>query len=389
MALCTFCFWLEGPSTRRSVEFGLWIGLAVISKLTTLVFFPFCAVPIFAAFILSGKLTVGSAAGMIRKAVPAALLCGLVVWAGYRFSFHSYATEKIAAHGFSYEVAGWSRSPDVSPSGLLDKIRYLAATMPIPAPGFAVGISEIWRHNQGTDYNYFLGEVSNRGWIYYFPIVLFVKTPLVLILLCTAGIPVVARGDWRRWALFLPIPAILTVGLLSHVNIGVRHILPIYSSLAACGALGVVSVWEMGKAGRFVILGMVTWMGINTVWTHPDYLAYFNEIADGRSGEFGVDTDLDYGQDLARLGKECKRRGIGSVWLAYHGTALPEQMGVSARVLPPHIQVTGWVAISMFKLKVGEDHDAEAYSWLETMALPEQVGQSIRLYYVAPDARTP
>ena len=137
---------------------------------------------------------------------------------------------------------------------------------------------------------------------------------------------------------------------------------------AAVGILPVARLSRTGWTRLGVFSLFVTWTALGATWS--------------------ISSDRSL-QDLARLAKECRRLGIGSLWLAYHGTASPDEMGVHARMLPRHGPVTGWVAISMFKLKVGEYGDPDAYSWLETMPLKEYVGQSIRLYYVAQGAGVP
>ena len=113
-------------------------------------------------------------------------------------------------------------------------------------------------------------------------------------------------------------------------------------------------------------------------------------MATGGAGNFGVDSDLDWGQDLWRLRDAYERRHVDSLWIAYNGAADLNQFGLPPwRELPPGAPQTGWVAICIYKLKLGaateeSPESFDAYSWLEKFEPAAQVGKSMRLYYVRP-----
>jgi hypothetical protein len=115
---------------------------------------------------------------------------------------------------------------------------------------------------------------------------------------------------------------------------------------------------------------------------------YFNELAIGEPGTFGVDSDLDYGQDLWRLRDSCSRLHVDSMWIVYNGSADLNLFGLPKwRPLPPDAPQTGWVAISIYKLKLGEATEQSpdnfsAYSWLEKFQPVAYVGKSMRLYFI-------
>jgi hypothetical protein len=169
----------------------------------------------------------------------------------------------------------------------------------------------------------------------------------------------------------------------------VRHILPIYAAICSIAAFGALRLFRASRLSRALSLGLLLWLAAESASAHPDYLAYFNEFADGASGKYGVESDLDYGQDLARLGRVSARRGIDSLALAYHGTADPALFGLTRwHALTPGAPETGWIAISMYDLKLGEEKDPGAYSWLERLEPVEVVGKSIRLYWAPPGGST-
>ena len=150
--------------------------------------------------------------------------------------------------------------------------------------------------------------------------------------------------------------------------------------LSGVAALGALTLFERSRALWVAIL---LWYAASSAWAHPDYLAYFNDAAFGKAGTYGVDSDLDWGQDLERLRQACERRQIKLLSMAYFGSADPRSLGVPiGLVLTPGVVQSGWVAISIFKLRVGEPKRPDAYAWLNKYQPVERVGKSILLYSI-------
>jgi hypothetical protein len=129
--------------------------------------------------------------------------------------------------------------------------------------------------------------------------------------------------------------------MMSHLNIGQRHLLPIYPALfIACGACAYLFRGERQFLGRSVVAFLLLWQSAESFIVRPDYLAYFNQLAGGpRSGyRHLVDSSLDWGQDLPAL-KTWLNGNAGCiagkpVYLAYFGSADPEWYGIHATSLP-------------------------------------------------------
>jgi hypothetical protein len=254
-------------------------------------------------------------------------------------------------------------------------------------------VGQVVAKNRAGHKSYLLGEVRDTGWWYFFPVALAVKTPLAFILLCAAGAfaaPRAPPGPDRRYQLE-PL-AIATVLLLvcipSRINIGVRHVLPIYPFLAITAGVGLAWLFRSIRAAPAAALCgalLLGWHLVSSVRAHPDYLAYFNELAGDEPERILVDSDLDSGQDLKRLADTLHARGITAVSLAYAGSATVAAHGLPpVRWLEPHQPVKGWVAASLYSLKLGSldrpGHDD--FAWLERYAPVASVGKSIRLYYI-------
>lgn len=208
---------------------------------------------------------------------------------------------------------------------------------------------------------YFLGEISRTGWWTYFPIAFAIKTPLAVILLLLGGIASIANG---RMA---PTPApILFIGLVvfatvysifaitGGINIGHRHLLPVYPIVhilagAAAGWLVTRAGESPGVYGRWLVGMAMIWVLGASLWIHPHYLSYFNELIGGpKNGHhYLADSNIDWGQDLKRLANYAARHPTERIKLAYFGTADPGMYGIDCDELPssmpsgPPAELTG------------------------------------------------
>ena len=98
-----------------------------------------------------------------------------------------------------------------------------------------------------------------------------------------------------------------------------------------CGALP--RYWNRSRRGTAFALLLLAGYGLSFFVATPGYLSYFNVIAGGPLGghRYLLDSNLDWGQDLARLGRWMERNGEESIDLAYFGTADPEAYGIRYR----------------------------------------------------------
>jgi hypothetical protein len=269
-----------------------------------------------------------------------------LIWAVYRFRF--------------------GISPDPAASALLDW------RLVTPPPGAVRTVSGFFREHQLLPEGYLfgflqvfrlsaerpaflLGEVSATGWWYYFPVTFLLKTPVALLLLTAAALADAARrirlGRWvaLRLELFLwvPIAVYWLVTLTRNLNIGHRHLLPVYPFLFVAAGRAAVWLWQSGlgrkdggeRLARPAVALLGLWYTGAALWIHPHHLAYFNELAGGPGDGYRllVDSNLDWGQDLKNLKSYLEREGIARVKLSYFGTADPRYYGIPGDLLPGHI----------------------------------------------------
>jgi hypothetical protein len=82
-----------------------------------------------------------------------------------------------------------------------------------------------------------------------------------------------------------------------------------------------------------------------------------------------------------------QQRHVDEVSIAYAGSAALDLTQFSLprfKQLAPHQPTTGWVAISLLRLKAGGfGFPSDSFTWLNAYQPVCVVGRSIRLYYVA------
>ncbi len=348
-ALYLFLRWLELPTRPRALVLGVAIGIGLLCKFSFLIFFPAGA----AVLVLSRRRL------PLKTLWPAIVIVPLIIWAGYRFQFSTLADA-------SPHAVGLVRSATKS-----ERMGVAAQTIPLPAPLFIAGILNVKVHDQGGHLAFLFGKLSSRGFWYYFPVTLFFKTPLPLLILALLSLFVKNRNAIE---LMLVAAAMLAVTMTASINIGVRHVLVAIPPIAIAAALAVMWLWKQ-RAGRVLAVALLGWLLIGSLAAHPDYLSWFNEAAGKSPEEIAVDSNLDWGQDLLRLKRVCRELDIRELHVALLTSAPLESLGLPQLHGIGDVPVTGWVAASETMLKLRDP----ALRWLDQQPY-RRVGTSIRLY---------
>ena len=297
--------------------------------------------------------------------MAASLLSALVIWAGYGFEVKR-VTEPMIRY-----------APEMKP--LVEKI-------PLPLATYLEGLL-FTQTNLRSGISFFLGEVSRDGWWYFFPVLFVLKTPIPLLLLIAAAIPVLYRRG-KRLELFILLTPVFVFFLAAMLyvrrDMGLRYLLPVYPFLY----LLVAGLWREAfpkSPGRILIwAGLLLWYAARTLQVHPHYLMYFNEFAGGPEGgwRYSIVSD-DFGQDIKGLARYLKEKGIGKIYYTPFGSATPGYYGIEYEPVPcSEDTVKGWVAINAYYLQIPRDWDhPDCHTWLKKYEPVDKIGYSIFLYY--------
>lgn len=366
VSLIALDFWLDAPTLRRGVLLGIAIALGVLSKFSFLLFFPV------AALVLIGVRVGKRNAALDAKSLALAAAIGfLLIWAGYRFSFGRL--DAIPMGKFYLETP--------APRPLRPLAKWVAEQVPLPMPELFMGVGAVKMHDIDGHPAYLLGRYSQRGWWYYFPVVFFYKTPLPFLILAAWGIALLLRR--RPEIAWIPIALMLCV-LPSSINIGIRHLLPIYPPLCIAAAFATVTIARQSRDlfGRAALAALLGWLVIGTTLAHPDYLAWFNEAAGEHPEAIVVDSNLDWGQDVLRLERVVREQNIDRLLVLYNGNADLGRHRIPAAGLQPFSPAQGWIAASETSLKIGDQARQGGYRWLDQYRPVRRIGKSIRLYHI-------
>ncbi len=240
-------------------------------------------------------------------------------------------------------------------------------------------LGHLYGENDPNALTYLAGRFRQGRFPEYFLVALAVKTSLAGLVAMAGGLALAGRALLRRtprWRddLYLWIPAALWLAVHSGLalDLGVRYVLPLYPLLfVLAGGLvpaltpnripelaatpgnqpetaegrpgtgsGAGRSWLRRLAPTLPAL-LASVLGLAQLSTalvaHPDYLPFFNRLAGGARG--GVrwldDSNLDWGQDLARLAPWLAARRIGRVRLLYYGAGVPRAYGVEREPMLP------------------------------------------------------
>ncbi len=270
---------------------------------------------------------------------------------------------------------GMLRDADGTPkSGPIPSFLRYAAEHSLLPEAYVYGLAMTFQSTEARS-AYLLGEYSNEGWASYFPIAFAIKTPIAIIALTLAGAAALAL---RRAPVRDPVllTGLITFAIIyaayiinSHLNIGHRHLLPLYPILFTIASASVG--WFTLRIARWAVAATAAWLIAANIWICPHYLAYFNEFIGGpaRGHLYLADSNIDWGQDLLRLADYEKTIPDAGVNLAYFGSALPTDY-LPCQSLPSMIDFdpraplkAGTYVISATQLLGVYDHELRDAFW--------------------------
>lgn len=320
-----FVLYLAGKARWHAFTGALMVGIAFATKYTAALLVPtLLALGAAYALLRAGRFTGLGRARALLHIAQLAVLFGvvslLIINAAYGFSDTCMRVDTLLARAeptneeFSrYE--GRLLEDYSSLHVLPDWVR-----VPLPYT-YLLGITYVKAHSSNGHPTLFFGKQYVKGHIAYFPVLLAIKTPVLLLAALSAALVVLVRkrGKVSAPALAIGLYAVLTLllAMRSSINIGIRHILPIVPYLALLGALGVVAC---GRAlGEAKFRTRIAWAlagahALGMAWAFPDYLTDFNALVGGRAlGQQISVVGEEWDQDMMRLGAALQAHGVTRV----------------------------------------------------------------------------
>jgi dolichyl-phosphate-mannose-protein mannosyltransferase len=333
-----FYRYVKQPSLARLIVFGLAAGLALATKHSAILVFPILVVLVAAELWLRRFTKAGEGASRpgVAKLAGALLISALiavaVLWAAYGFRLHPQ--RGVSAERRVIEYAQGLHSP------VEKALIAQAARWHVLPESYLYGLADVG-YVVGFSHSYLFGHVYPHGQWFYFPAAFLIKTTLsLLLLLMLVPFAVALRGArYRRELAFLIVPAAIyfLVAVVSTLNIGIRHILPVYPFLI------ILAGWAAGElisARRKMIYAIVFLLAFgiySSLRVFPVYLAYANELWGGPANTYKYlsDSNVDWGQQLKSIERYLAKRNVKNCWFAYFADVVtdPKYYGIPCKPL--------------------------------------------------------
>jgi 4-amino-4-deoxy-L-arabinose transferase-like glycosyltransferase len=331
-------------SPARVLLAGLATGAAFATKFSAPVLLPILAVLAVVAVLCSdavqdhrGIPVEGRKARTMHVLVALLVVLAvalLVLWASYGFAARMSPDPAVESKVLS------ALGPPVSGGG---KVAAALGRTGLLPEAYVRGLVFVLDNAQGRP-TFLMGRLSPSGFPHYFLATFLLKTPIPLLVLLALALATAPRLS-PRTAAFLWVPVVLygLVAATSRLQIGHRHLLPLYPFLFVAAGRSVsllaARAPRRAKIGAVALGALCAWYATGTLRLHPHYLAYFNELAGGPSQgwRYLVDSNLDWGQDLPGLKAWMDAHGVARLKLSYFGSADPAYYGIDADYLPGYM----------------------------------------------------
>jgi tetratricopeptide (TPR) repeat protein len=164
-------------------------------------------------------------------------------------------------------------------------------------------------------------------------------TFLLLLLLAKWAILTRRFTVWRE-ILFLTIPPVfhLLVAIWSRMNIGLRHILPMYMFLTVLVAGVAWKLIQRDRRWAYAVAVLILFQAISGARAYPAYMAYANELWGGptQTYKYLTDSNSDWGQQLKSVKRYVDQHGIKDCWFIYFAQGVVDfhDYGIPCKPLP-------------------------------------------------------
>ncbi len=411
-SLIAIFFWLKflkAPGWKNIILAGISFGLAMLFKFSLILLIPlFVVITLLYSIWFSQKKdkVLKRTVKYSAKALLAALIgVVFVIWPIYQIHVLNYPLEQqlrdtiadISNHPvpIARDITFWMTEHQ-STRGLAQYLRGLLMASQRTAWG-----------NTAV----FMEEISADSWIHYFPLLYLLKIPLafhILSLFALLGMICAIRKrkikrNFLAISFFIWIFIYSISALIGNLNIGIRHLLPIFPFIYILVSLGLVKLFSLIKSIKikqsllcFIVL-LFVWYIASSLLAFPHYIPYYNELAKGSNHGYkiAVDSNYDWGQDFYRFLHFVEEKEIDKIYLDYFGGEDPaywlkdKYINYDPKNPPASGLSQEWIAVSINQLMGGtanptDDFDQETgyYNWLKDYTPVSRAGYSIFIYYI-------
>ena len=333
-SIYAFYRYVSRPTALRLVVAGLMAGLLAATKHSGILLIPMM-VPVLAYEVArAGKGARMRQAIRLCAAFAAVLVVAVVVlWAFYGFRY--------AARPAGLKISS-SLADYVSPLSHSDAAIVLwVAHLHLLPESYLMGLVDVKRMAQFYP-TYIFGTVHAHGVWYYFPSVILIKTTLGLLALVglASWATLTGKLGHRRELVYLLTPGAvyLLIAMVSGIDIGARHILPLYAMAAIFAGAGAAALGKQSRAWAVIVTLLIAAHIASSLATYPNQIAYANLAWGGAKNTHNLlsDANVDWGQQLYQVKAWQDRHPGEECWFAYFARPEidPANYGIHCHALP-------------------------------------------------------
>lgn len=329
-SIYAFYRYAKSPSNIRLLLVGLAVGLALASKHSSVLLFPMLLLLSVAEVIWphSSRRAESSSNLRTRSLRFAAALAAIVLlsigilWAsyGFRYSARVDGLQLNPAIG-----AQFARVPSHFEGSVLAEI----ARMHLLPESYLYGFAHVLIQSKAFT-SFLLGTIYPHPVWFYFPVAIVIKSTLTFLILFTITVWAIATGRLRarREILYMAAPAAIYMAfaMAGGMNIGIRHVLPIYIFLSGLIAGAAWKLIQRDRRWLYAVAALLAFQAISVIHAFPAYVSYANEAAGGPSAVHTLlsDSSSDWGQQLKAVKRYTDEHSIRNCWFAYFGQGVAD-----------------------------------------------------------------
>ena len=317
-SIYAFYRYVKVPSVGRLIVLGLVSGLALASKHSGVLLLPFGLALIVTEILWASPETRTNRKKLALRLTGAFLAASaiaiVVLWAFYGFRYAA-------------RPGGMPLSPSLAEyaqglNGVEPRVYLELARWHILPESYLYGLVDV-RLISDSFSTYIFGKVYAHGVWFYFPASFIIKSTAAFMgLLLLAGFAIATRKlRAQREIFFLTVPPLfyLLIAMGSGLNIGARHILPMYPFLSVLIGGAALALAHRDRRWAYAVGALLAWHVASSARAYPNYLAYSNEFWGGPTNTYKylTDSNTDWGQQLKAVKKYLDNRGVKDCWFAY------------------------------------------------------------------------
>ncbi len=335
----TFYRYVKQPTIARLAVAAVVTGLALATKHSGVLLAPIFIL-LAAAEILRqhyGRTEQSSARIGAWRLAGSMVVIGIValamLWSFYGFRFSARPNGQKMVPALSDIVSQLHHPTD-------GRLLMTAAHWKVLPEAYLIGLADV-KEVADNSATYIFAKVYPHGQWFYFPAAFLIKStlPLLALLLLLPLAVIVGRAGRSREVIFLTVPPgfYLAVAMASKLNLGIRHMLPVYPFLFLLAGFAAATLIQSRSGWACAVAVILSFEIVSSARAFPNYIPYANELWGGPHNTYKLltDSNVDWGQQLKWTKRYLDRRGVKNCWFAYFADVVadPAYYGIPCKPL--------------------------------------------------------